>query len=604
MKLVRWLSNLKIKHKLLISVFTIPIILVICVGLISYWSSTNALRRQSYEIIHQYQQSTIAEIIRNKNRYELIAETIAGNATIQTLISPVEITTVREVEMVRTVLNPTIFSFLDASEAGINILLARYNNFNSERIFGNFENILSDQRAAGSDVGEGRRQFQLVNYDRLVEQPWTAETMDELRESDNCIWAQVGQDRELGYISLLREVRNMSSPRGEAVGLLRVTITFDMIYTAGSNNSSENFNLVFNGDNELLSREPHKIRFYEENRDTFLALRDGLQREISLRDQELTIIRSDEFADSWYLISVFPTSIITENLQNIATTTIIAFIIAGALSLILTFTLSNSFSARINAIATQMQQFSTGEQNVKITGLGQDEIGYLSNAFNDMSEQISSLIYDNYISDIEKKDALLKALQAQINPHILYNSLSAISRLAELGETEEITNMVHALVKFYRMTLNSGNELLSVEDELSQLKAYLEVFRIRKGETFTVSFDIDDDVLEYKTIKVILQPFVENVFEHATKPDGSILDINVSIKHQNEDILFSICDNGIGISEDKLGKLLDEEAAQGYGIKNVNDRVKLQYGADYGVNITSELGVGTCVNILIPKRNN
>jgi len=273
------------------------------------------------------------------------------------------------------------------------------------------------------------------------------------------------------------------------------------------------------------------------------------------------------------------------------------------LMFLLTFTLSASFSKRINAIATKMTDFSHGEFSTKVTGLGQDEIGFLSNVFNDMSEQITTLIYGNYISDIEKKDALLKALQAQINPHILYNSLSSISRLAEVGRTDEITNMVQALTKFYRMTLNRGTDIISIEDELSQIKAYVEVFRIRKGETFSVVFDVDDAILHYQTTKIIIQPFVENIFEHVVKMDGSIINIHIAVQPHGDDILFTIQDDGIGIPRDKLDIILNEEVSQGYGIINVNKRVKIQYGQEYGVSITSELGVGTRVEILVPRRS-
>jgi len=603
MKLLRWLSNLKIRHKLLLFFFVLPVVLMICVGYIAYHSSTDALRRQNYDNIYQYQQSTIAEISRNMNRYELISQTISSNATIQTLISPREIRPIDEYEMVRTVLNPTLHSFLDASEAGINIQLVRYNDYNSEIIAGNFENLLEHPRSTGIYVSAGRRQFQIVNYNRMKDLDWVKSAVQEPGTIGNGVWAQVGMDSEFGYISFLRKITDMSTPRNEVIGLLRLTIMFDTIYSEVMNGADGSFSLVFNNQHELLSAEPYKIDFYEMNEDAFGLLINNLNTGKQLADQDITLIKSNEFGDSWYIISAFPTGIITENVRRIATITVSTVAIAGVLLLLLTLKLSSSFSKRISAIATQMQHFSSGEPNVKITGLGQDEIGFLSNVFNDMSDQISTLIYDNYISDIEKKDALLKALQAQINPHILYNSLSFISRLAEVGETSEITNMVQALAKFYRLTLNRGNEFLSVEDELSQLKAYVEVFRIRKGETFDVAFDIDKKVLKYQTIKVILQPFVENIFEHAARPGDFVIKIHISIQSKGDDILFTIKDNGAGISTEKLSEILDEEVSQGYGIINVNNRLKLQYGPNYGITITSELGIGTDVNILIPKRS-
>ena len=596
------MKNIKIRHKLLFSTFVIPVILVVFVGYVAYLSSTAALRQQSYDIIYQYQQSTTAEILRNMNRYELIAKTISGNSTIQTLLSPRPIATLRELEMVTTVLSPTLDSFLDAAESGINIQLIRFNDYNSEIIPANIENILAHPATTAFYVSGGRRQFHVINYRRVRDLQWFRNAMQELNTPGAGMWTQVGHDRDYGYISFLHVITDFSPARSEIIGLLRLTVTFNTIYN-GSINGSGGFNLVFDGEQRLLSAEPHKVGFYEMNRYVLNSLLNSADTDLLLRDQGLMLIRSNAFGDSWYIISAFPIGIITENVNRIAIITVVALAVAAILLLLLTYVLSNSFSKRINAIAMQMQQFSSGKPNMKITGLGQDEIGFLNNVFNDMSEQISSLIYDNYISDIEKKDALLKALQAQINPHILYNSLSSVSRLAELGKTEEIINMVQALVKFYRMTLNKGQEIIAIKDEISQIMAYIEVFRIRKGDTFNVTFDVDDDVLEYQTIKVILQPFVENIFEHVIKLDGSIVNIIIAVRTQDDKIIFTVQDDGIGIPRDKLVNILNEDMSQGYGIINVNKRVKLQYGADYGVSITSKPGIGTGVSVIIPKRD-
>ena len=601
MKYFRWFSNLKIKQKLLLSFFAIPIIFVIIVGFVSYLSSTNALRRQSYELINQYQQSTIADINRNKNRYELIAQTITDNTTIQTLISPYQLQTTRELEIVRTVLNPMFFSFMNAAEAGINIQLIRYNDYNSEIIMGNVENILAYPRAIPFYINDGSRQYQVINLSRAVNMPWFESLIYDDGGQLNGNWLQIGNDSEYGYITFLSEISNMAITGANATGLLRLTIMFDTIYSESPYTAESGFNLVFNNQNRLLSAEPHKIHFFEDNSEIINSFINNSNSEMLLGNQGITLIKSEAFSDGWYIISAYPTGIITENVNRIAIITIMTFMIAGALLLLLTFILSNSFSKRLNVIATQMQQFSSQEPSVRVTEMGQDEIGFLSDTFNEMSEQITTLIYDNYISDIEKKDALLKALQAQINPHILYNSLSAISRLADLGRTEEITNMVQALTTFYRMTLNQGNEILSVGDELAQIKAYIEVFRIRKGETFDVVYDIDENLLQYQSIKVILQPFVENIYEHATKPDGSLINIYIGVAAKGSDILFTVKDDGIGITNDKIDDLLYEDTSQGYGIVNVHTRIKHQYGPDYGVTITSKPEQGTCIKILIPQ---
>jgi len=595
---MRLFSNLRIKHKLILPFFVLPITLIIIVGLISHNSSTNALRRQSHYLIYQYQQSSIAEIQRTLDRYEFLANTISRNVGISQLMSPNRLDPFQEYLSLINVLYPTLNATLYATDAGINIQLIRYHDYNSEIIYGNIENLLETLRVSEYYISGGRRQFQLVNFERVQDRLWVQEAKYYSFENK---WMQVGHDRDYNYISLLHELTATSDFRTEPIGLLRLTIMFSTIYSEDLTDSNSGFSLIFNEQMELLSGEAEKVAFFRENESFLRSFSDSSESETVLNSQELLLVKSQPFANDWFIISVFPMQYITENINIITNTIIITLIGSAILLFLLTYFLSNSFSKRINAISMQMQSFKSGSLDAKISGSGQDEIGLLGEIFNDMTEQISTLIHDNYQSNIDKKEALLKALQAQINPHLLYNSLSAVGRLADLGETDEINRMINALTKFYRITLSKGNEIITVENELSHVQAFIEIFQIRIGEMFSVTYTIDDKALEYHTIKVILQPFVENVFEHALKLDDSVININITVQSEEEAILFTIQDDGTGIPPERLGKLLTSNAPDTYGVANVNERIKLQFGSQYGVNITSCLGAGTRVDIRIPK---
>jgi len=595
---VRLIGNLRIKHKLLLSFFLVPLILVLCVGYVSYLSSTSALKKQSYDIINQYQQNTVAEILRSINRYELLANTIYRNTGIQRLISHNYVDPYQEYLTIITLLNPTLRAILDASEAGINIQLIRYHNLKSEIIPGNIENLLDSVRFLDYYIDDGRKQFQIVNYRRVEGLPWVQEVMNRLPGN---VWTQVGYDSEYNYISLLHEITDTASFSREAIGLLRLTIMFNTLYSEDMSGAEKGFNLVFNSQMELLSGEPEKIAFFQKHESFLRSFSESSDNEAILDNSDLLLLRSEPFANDWYIVSVFPMTHITDNVTSMANIIILSFVLSGILLFLLTFLLSNSFANRINIIARKMHHFKAGNFDAKISGVGQDEIGLLGEIFNDMTEQISTLIECNYQSNIDKKEALLKALQAQINPHFLYNSLSAVVRLAESGETNEIKCMVYALAKFYRMTLSKGREIITVEDELTQVKAYMEIFRVRKGETFSVTYNIDENALPYHTLKVIIQPFVENIFEHALRLDDSVINIQIAIRSTDKHILFTVQDDGVGIPPEKLEGLLRAESSDSYGVANVNERIKLQFGADYGVTIASELDIGTRVDILIPK---
>ena len=591
-------KNLRIKYKLLLAYFIVPLIFILGIGYVCYLSSTDALTKQSHHIIYQAQQNTIAEIIKNLNRYEFMANTIYSNTKIQQLMSDKQLDPYIEYDIVKNVLTPSIQSILDASGGGLNVQLIRYNDHNSEIIQDNVEGVLRHTRPVDFYLGNGHRQFQLINHSRVMDLPWVQAAR---AHPGAGAWAQVGDDERYNYISFLHEITDESTYRFQKVALLRLTIAVSAIHSEDMSNPENVFNLLVHDRGQLLSSEPDKVAFYKTHESLLDEFMGSPATETLLSDQGIILIKSQPFNEDWHLISIFPMSYIQGNVSKIREVTILCFILSGGLLFLMTLFLSGSFSKRIIRIAAQMQQFSPGKFNMKLKSSGRDEIEFLDEAFQDMTQQISTLIQDNYQSNIDKKDALLTALQAQINPHFLYNSMSSIAHLADLGETDDIITMVHALTIFYRMTLNRGRETITIADELAQVKAYLDVFRIRKGEMFSVTYDVDEAALPYCTIKVILQPFVENIFEHAMNIDDSVVHITISVHIVDDCILFTIADDGMGIPPDKMATLFASEHTEGYGVRNVNERIELQFGKEYGVNIESTLGQGTTVRILIPK---
>ena len=181
----------------------------------------------------------------------------------------------------------------------------------------------------------------------------------------------------------------------------------------------------------------------------------------------------------------------------------------------------------------------------------------------------------------QKKQAELDVLQAQISPHFLYNTLSTIGSLANLGEVQKVTQMVKGLSKFYRLTLNGGNVYISLEKELEQVGTYLEIQRVKYADTFEVYFDIEPEILHTPVIKLILQPFVENIFKHAWF--GETIAIRITGKRLGDRIELKIIDNGIGMRPETLKKMLSntvqsDSHSDKYGLKNVEERIKLRYG--------------------------
>ncbi|MFB9326064.1 histidine kinase [Paenibacillus aurantiacus] len=254
---------------------------------------------------------------------------------------------------------------------------------------------------------------------------------------------------------------------------------------------------------------------------------------------------------------------------------------------------------KMNRIVKMLRSFQEGSFQKRIRFSGSDEFVQIADAFNVMAENIQELINRVYVQGLHKKQAELEALQAQINPHFLYNTLSTISSLANLGETRKVTEMVKGVAKFYRLTLNSGKVFIPLGKEVEQVETYLDIQRVKYADAFAVYIDIEPGIEDVQVTKLILQPFVENIFKHAWY--GERIAIRITGRRVGESIELKVIDNGVGMRPETVrGLLVGPSQSDSYGLKNVNERIKLRYGDEFGVTIKSVFGGGTTVQLLLP----
>lgn len=256
---------------------------------------------------------------------------------------------------------------------------------------------------------------------------------------------------------------------------------------------------------------------------------------------------------------------------------------------------------RIEKLTENVDQIEMGRMKLEMEDDSPDEIGILIRSFRKMIQQIQSLIEEVYQSKIQQQNLEMKALQAQINPHFLYNTLSLINWKAIAAGEEDISRITLALSEYYRTTLNRGNSFITTEDEMKNIQSYLNIQLIMHDYEFTVEYDIDPDSRGYYVPKLLLQPLVENALEHGLdiKEEGEKT-LLISCHQDKKDVLFVVQDNGVGMDAVMLSKLIKTHST-GYGVNNVNDRLVLLYGEDYMLHIESRPGVGTKVSIRIPK---
>jgi two-component system sensor histidine kinase YesM len=232
-----------------------------------------------------------------------------------------------------------------------------------------------------------------------------------------------------------------------------------------------------------------------------------------------------------------------------------------------------------------------------------DEIGVLAKQFRIMVRKLQRLVDEIYKTNIEKQKYEIKALQAQINPHFFYNSLSLINSKALVSGQEDISEMAQLLSTYYRTTLNRGNSEISVEDEWKNTVSYIKIQIMMHSRSFQFVETLDPSVLNYKMPNLILQPLAENAIIHGidqrTMPGPGLLEI--SCKVINDQIEFIVKDNGCGIAPDKLKNILTAKS-NGYGIKNIQRRIQLYFGKSFGLTFASTENKGTTVTLRIPAQ--
>ncbi len=287
----------------------------------------------------------------------------------------------------------------------------------------------------------------------------------------------------------------------------------------------------------------------------------------------------------------------------------IAFIIVGVLLLTVIILMASVHFARhitepIAALAQKAQRLGEGDFAVAPIKTSSAEIHTLDKGFNEMVGRINTLMGKQIEDQKYLHRAELELLQAQINPHFLYNTLDSIVILAENHRDEEVVQMVTNLSVFFRNSLSKGKDIITLQAERDHVTSYLEIQKIRYSDILTYQIEIPNELLTHMVPKLILQPLVENALYHGTKNKRGIGSIFITGQSQGEDMLLQVKDNGAGMDEQQLAALqagVYEDRHTGLGLVNVQKRIKLYCGEKYGLSFESTLGAGTTVSVLLPK---
>ena len=410
-------------------------------------------------------------------------------------------------------------------------------------------------------------------------------------------------------ISLSRAVE-LTSGTSTAQGILLVDISYSSLeqlfdgVTAGKGG----YVYLISSDGELLYHPKMQLidsGRMQENNVAAAAYKDGNHMEEFDGSSRFVTIKSIGYT-GWKVVGVTPENVVT--LNTIKTRLFIVFIIALILFIL---ALINSYiSSRITNPIKELEKsvgiLEEGNLDVPVYAGGSYEIQHLGKSIGDMAAQIRLLMKDIVTEHEAKRKQEFDTLQSQINPHFLYNTLDIIVWMIENEQKAEAVKAVTALARFFRISLSKGKSIITVRDELEHVRNYLMIQHMRFKNKFTYEIQAEDGVLELASLKLMLQPLVENAIYHGMEfmdGDGEIL---LKVWKEEGDLYFSVIDNGLGMTEEQVGNLftgashVDSKRGSGIGVKNVNERIKLYFGDKYGLSIESEPDEGTTVKIHLP----
>lgn len=325
---------------------------------------------------------------------------------------------------------------------------------------------------------------------------------------------------------------------------------------------------------------------------------------VTVEDDVIHTVRTLEKGD-WRIVGVcYVDEMITVKVEKMVGLLILLLVIVLFVAAFTGMILSKVLAKPAKELTKAMKAFEKNAENYTYTQVrGTEELMMLSDSFDHMVRRIQKLMEQVRQEEITLRKTELKALQAQINPHFLYNTLDAIAWLCEEGRNKDAEDMVTSLAKLFRISISKGHELITIEKEIQHAQSYLRIETFRYKNQFTYTFDVDENCLGYLCNKITLQPIIENAIYHGLNRMVDEGEITIRIREDGDDIILSVEDNGIGMTEEQCREILRKEPGDrtGIGIKNVNDRIKIYFGEEYGLTITSELDEGTCVDIRMPK---
>ena len=564
-KLLHWFNGIKLRYKLAIFYSLFCFLPVMLLFWLSFLQMRSIIDDKGKMNLQSYLQQSVSSMHRTLDGYNSLSDYIAFDRTLAEVFSMEYGTPYEQYEQLTQKVDPIL-------------------------------------RTASYFHG-GMQQITIYTDNGMVKHDTTVAPVSEIEETD--LYQKTLEHPGLNWFVNYQEKTLFSARKlafsgaREGVNILYMDVDYQKLFTPYAETLISECGLyITDQDGKLVFEES---RFSGKNQNYDLTYSEFLEQ----RDRGSTdyiILCEQSNTTGWTVWLYQPVGLAGEAMRPIgvmAGVTILICIFAAVLAYFIT---SGMVSSRIERLTHFMQEVQEGSMDMQMESDDRDEIGMLYRGFGSMMKRIRTLINEVYLSKITQKEAELKALQAQINPHFLYNTLSLINWKALAAGEEDISRMTLALSTFYRTALNRGRNVLQVETELSNTRAYLEIQSMLHDGDFDYEIEAQTEILQCESLNLILQPLVENAIHHGIeeKTDGRG---KITVRGWKEDncVWFMVEDNGVGMEQEVADKILTMES-KGYGVRNVDERIRLCYGEKYAMKVESVVGKGTKMTIHFPAR--
>ena len=564
-KLLHWFDGIKLRYKLAIFYSLFCFLPVMLLFWLSFLQMRSIIDDKGKMNLQSYLQQSVSSMDRTLDGYNSLSDYIAFDRTLAEVFSMEYGTPYEQYEQLTQKVDPIL-------------------------------------RTASYFHG-GMQQITIYTDNGMVKHDTTVAPVSEIEETD---WYQKTLEHPgLNWFANYQEETLFSARKlafsgaREGVNILYMDVDYQKLFTPYAETLISECGLyITDQDGKLVFEES---RFSGKNQNYDLTYSEFLEQ----RDRGSTdyiILCEQSNTTGWTVWLYQPVGLAGEAMRPIGVMAGVTILICIFVAVLAYFITSGMVSSRIERLTHFMQEVQEGSMDLQMESDDRDEIGMLYRGFGSMMKRIRTLINEVYLSKITQKEAELKALQAQINPHFLYNTLSLINWKALAAGEEDISRMTLALSTFYRTALNRGRNVLQVETELSNTRAYLEIQSMLHDGDFDYEIEAQTEILQCESLNLILQPLVENAIHHGIeeKTDGRG---KITVRGWKEDncVWFMVEDNGVGMEQEVADKILTMES-KGYGVRNVDERIRLCYGEKYAMKVESVVGKGTKMTIHFPAR--